>query len=250
MKARLDSIMAIAERSKGKIEVEPKSEEKILISMRINFDFDSAVIRPEEYATLHDNARMLNTYPESRVHIAGHTDYIGTEDYNIRLSQERIASVMSFLTVQEQILRSKFYMPIGYGEIRPVADNSTEEGRFRNRRVEFLVYTDSSKIEIPDASAIMDINPISPSEIRIICNGKPTYMDHTLDMPDRLVIDFPNIYLLTPTFRYPINQGSVIAARLGFHDQERFSRVVFDLIRPIKYSLEQRDNILSVKIEY
>lgn len=250
MKARLDSIMAIAERSKGKIEVEPKSDEKILISMRINFDFDSAVIRPEEYGTLHDIARMLNTYPESKVHIAGHTDYIGTEVYNIRLSQERIASVLSFITMREGIPQSKFYMPIGYGETRPVADNSIEEGRFRNRRVEFLLYTDPSKIEMPDASAITDIKVISHTEFQVICNGKPTFTHRLIDMPDRLIIDFPNIFLLTPIFRYPINQGSVIAARLGFHEKERFSRVVFDLVRPIRYSLEPQENILTLKVEY
>lgn len=249
MKIRLDSIMAIAARSEGKLEVLPKSDQEIQIDMRINFDFDSAVIRSEEYTTLNDVARMLNTYPESKVHIAGHTDFIGTEEYNIQLSQERVASVLSHLTVQEIVPQSQFYMPIGYGEMRPIDNNSTEEGRFRNRRVEFHLYPDPTKAEMPDASAITDVQVISDSLVHIVCNGAPSYTHHIIDEPDRLVIDFPNTFLMTPGYRYPINRGLVIAARLGFHEEERYSRVVLDLFRHVRYSLEPLENILVVRIE-
>jgi len=98
MAKRLQRIQEIAKESKGKIEIVTpapiKPGDSILVSMRINFDFDKADIRPDEYETMHQVAQILNTYPESKVHISGHTDFIGPEDYNIRLSQRRVDSVM------------------------------------------------------------------------------------------------------------------------------------------------------------
>ncbi|MBN1347931.1 PorV/PorQ family protein [candidate division KSB1 bacterium] len=248
MKMRLDSIKAIASRSEGKLEVEEKSSQEIQINMRINFDFDSAVIRPDDYGTMHDVATMLNTYPGGMVHIAGHTDHIGTDEYNIRLSEERVASVLSFLTVRENVPQERFYMPIGYGEMVPLVDNLSEMNRFRNRRVEFHLYPNPADVKLPVASTVTDISVINDSTVHIVCNGKPIFSHHIVGDPIRLVVDLENTFLMTPYLRYPINRGLLVAARVGYHEDKRSSRVVFDLFRQTNYQLEAKNNILVVKI--
>lgn len=246
---RLARIQKIAAESQGKIEVEPKTREKILVSMRINFDFDKANIRSEEFETMHKVGEILNTYPEAKVQLSGHTDYIGTEEYNIRLSQRRIDSVMVFLINKEKISREKFYMPVGYGESRPIATNETAEGRFRNRRVEFLLYTMDSVPEMPEASAIKAIEILDDQTVRIICNGKVAFKQDMLDNPNRLVIDFANIFLLNDIASYELNRGAFLRARLGYHPSGKFSRVVFDLSRKIDADIKSVDNFVVISVK-
>ncbi len=242
---RLARIKKIAAESEGKIEVEPKTREKILVSMRINFDFDQARIRGEEFATMHKVADILNTYPEAKVQLSGHTDYIGTEEYNIRLSQRRIDSVMVFLINKEKVGRARFFMPVGYGESKPIASNETPAGRFRNRRVEFLLYTMDTVPEIPDGTAIKSVEVIDDQTVRIICNGKVTFKSDQLESPSRLVVDFPKVFLLNDIASYELNRGPFIRARLGYHT-EGFSRVVFDLNRSIDLKVTGQDNYIII----
>ena len=72
-----------------------------------------------------------------RAQIAGHTDSSGEDAYNLRLSQERAESVLAFLVAQG--IEANRLQARGYGETQPVADNGTNAGRERNRRVEFNV---------------------------------------------------------------------------------------------------------------
>ena len=249
--ARLARIQKIAAESEGKIEVEPKTREKILVSMRINFDFDKANIRPEEFETMHQVGEILNTYPESRVFISGHTDYMGPDEYNILLSHRRIDSVMAHLINKETVSENRFYMPIGYGEMKPVATNETDEGRFRNRRVEFLLYTLGSEPEMPEGSAVRNIEAVDDVTMRIVCNGKVNYKVDVMELPDRLILDFPGIFILTDQNTWEINRGSILRARLGYHhisEKERFTRVVFDLKEPIRFTTEAKDNYVIVHI--
>ncbi len=243
---RLARIKQIAAESQGKIEVEPQEENRILVTMRINFDFDKAVIRPEEYATMSRVGEILNTYPEARAHISGHTDSIGTDQYNIHLSQRRINSVMSFLTSKENVSADRFFMPVGYGELRPVADNGTSDGRFRNRRVEFLLYTMDSVPEIPEGTAVESIQVAGDDNIQIVCNGKVTYKLSRLTDPERILVDLPNIFLLTEKNTWSIGRGPFIRARVGFHPDKQFTRVVFDMERPTDVTVRSVGNILEV----
>lgn len=246
---RLEYIKQIAAESQGKIEVEPKTPEKILVSMRINFDFDQARIRTEEFPTMHRVGEILNTYPEAKVHISGHTDWIGPDDYNILLSQRRVDSVMVFLIQKDGVAGDRFYMPIGYGETKPIASNETDEGRSRNRRVEFLLYTMDSVPEMPEGSAIKSVEVLDDQTVRIVCNGKVKFEVMTLDDPNRLLIDLPNIYLLNDVANYELNRGPFIRARVGFHPQEKFSRVVFDLARRIDVDVQSVDSNVVVKVK-
>ena len=74
--------------------------------------------------------------------VAGHSDNVGTDRYNYELSKRRAESIAEFLTVERKIDPSRMIV-VGYGESAPVADNRTEAGRAKNRRVEIMAYQDS-----------------------------------------------------------------------------------------------------------
>ncbi|MDD5657865.1 MAG: OmpA family protein [Elusimicrobia bacterium] len=104
---------------------------------KVQFDFDSADIRPESYAVLNMVADVLLKNPRVKLRVWAHTCIIGTREYNLELSQARAKSVKSYLVQQGVPPPSiRFH---GWGPDRPIADNSTEEGRQKNRRVEFRV---------------------------------------------------------------------------------------------------------------
>lgn len=106
---------------------------------RIQFELDSAVLDPASFATLDMVADLLLEYPRLKLWVTAHTCTLGSEKHNDELSHERALSVKDYLTrrgVPPPSVRTK-----GYGSRRPIADNSTDEGRRRNRRVEFKVTT-------------------------------------------------------------------------------------------------------------
>ena len=104
----------------------------------IEFEFGKATIKPESYPLLDEVAATLTNHPGVEVEIQGHTDDIGTDQYNLELSQKRAESVRQYL-IDVHMLEPVRLIPIGYGESKPVADNSTEEGRAKNRRVDFVI---------------------------------------------------------------------------------------------------------------
>ncbi len=118
--------------------MEVRIEEKIVITQKIHFAFNSVEIRPISYPILDDVVSILMSNPHfSRVQVEGHTDFIGGDAYNLRLSQRRADSVVNYL-VGKGISRDRL-IPIGYGESQPIADNNTAEGRAKNRRTEFTI---------------------------------------------------------------------------------------------------------------
>lgn len=118
--------------------VEAKVEEKIIITQKIHFEFNRAVVRPISYPILDDVAELLQRNPQiRRVQVEGHTDWIGSDAYNQRLSQRRAEVVVDYLT-RKGVDRNRL-VPVGYGESRPVADNNATAGRAQNRRTEFTV---------------------------------------------------------------------------------------------------------------
>lgn len=120
------------------VEVEVAVEEKIIITQKIHFEFDRANIRPISYPILDDVANLLLKNPQVRlVRIEGHTDWIGSDQYNQTLSEARANSVRDYL-IRKGVAPARL-VAAGYGESRPVADNNTVAGRARNRRTEFTV---------------------------------------------------------------------------------------------------------------
>lgn len=110
--------------------------EVIMTLNNVNFNFDKYDLTPTARAVLDANIVAMKQYPNINVELQGHTDYIGTDEYNQKLSQRRADAVKSYL-VNNGIDASRLTTS-AWGESRPVADNETEEGRFQNRRVEFI----------------------------------------------------------------------------------------------------------------
>ena len=98
------------------------------------FDFDRHDLRPLEASKLERLASVLRSSPLSKLQIEGHTDARGSENYNNNLSIMRAEAVRDYL--QQQDIGADRIEVLGYGEMQPVAVNSTEEGRAQNRRVE------------------------------------------------------------------------------------------------------------------
>ncbi|MFZ9004774.1 MAG: OmpA family protein [Robiginitalea sp.] len=100
----------------------------------ILFDTGKSTIKPQSEPVLNNIADILDDYPNVAFRIEGHTDSVGSESFNKKLSQDRAQSVMNYLIVKG--IPSDRMTAVGYGEERPLADNSTSEGRRSNRRVE------------------------------------------------------------------------------------------------------------------
>jgi outer membrane protein OmpA-like peptidoglycan-associated protein len=98
------------------------------------FDFNKATLKPAAHNVLDDAVQTLRQNPSLRVEVSGHTDSVGSDKYNQRLSERRADAVKRYL-VQQGIEASRIDAR-GYGESRPVADNSTASGRAQNRRAE------------------------------------------------------------------------------------------------------------------
>ena len=102
------------------------------------FDFDKAEIRPEMKRQLLVLAEFLQEQPDAYVVLAGYTDSVGSEEYNLKLSRRRAAIVTEYLRDNFNISPDRV-LSLWFGQMNPAADNSTEEGRRLNRRVEIAV---------------------------------------------------------------------------------------------------------------
>lgn len=247
MARRLEKAQRIAAQSEGKIEVEPKEENRVLMTLRINFAFDKSDIRPSEYSTMEKVAEILQTYPDGKVFISGHADSIGTYAYNYQLSQRRINSVIDYLENKHGIRDAVFFMPVGYGEVRPLEDNGTAWGQSRNRRVEFLIYPPGVQPDVPDASMLENLATVEDSLFSLKFNGKVKFTQQFMSNPDRLVIDLPDIYLPGEFQNRDLNEGAFIGIRAAYHPEDNFTRVVFDLRRRIDLNLTALADRLVVR---
>jgi OOP family OmpA-OmpF porin len=115
----------------------PRPTAEKIVLRGVNFDFDKATIRPDAKVILDEAATQLSKNPDVRVSVEGHTDSVGKDAYNQKLSERRAGSVKSYL-VGKGVSESRL-STVGYGESKPVASNNTKDGRALNRRVELLV---------------------------------------------------------------------------------------------------------------
>jgi len=108
---------------------------------KILFGFDKSELNAGSKASLNKLVTILNNYPDTDIEVQGHTDNTGSDSYNMSLSKRRASSVSGYLTTQG--ISSGRTTTKGYGESAPNYSNDSEEGRGKNRRVEFLITANS-----------------------------------------------------------------------------------------------------------
>lgn len=116
---------------------QPPAATKVTYAADAFFDFDKSVLKPEGKAKLDDLAQKVKAINLEVIIAVGHTDAVGTDGYNQKLSVRRSEAVKAYL-VSKGIEKNRIYTE-GKGESQPVADNKTSEGRAKNRRVEIEV---------------------------------------------------------------------------------------------------------------
>lgn len=113
-------------------------KEKVTITLNVQFDTNKAVVKEKYNDEIKRVADFMNEFPDTTAEIGGHTDSVGSAEYNQKLSEKRANSVRQYLIDKFGIDGSRL-TAVGYGEDRPVADNNTEEGKQKNRRVEAVM---------------------------------------------------------------------------------------------------------------
>ena len=128
-----------AEQAANQLEIERMRDDslRLTVDSEISFDFDSAAIKDGFQDSLARLADVINRYTQTVVHIIGHTDSVGNDAYNQRLSERRAESVARFL-MGAGVAAGRLHTE-GRGEREPRATNDTEAGRQLNRRVEIFI---------------------------------------------------------------------------------------------------------------
>ena len=128
-----------AEREAKQLEIERMENDllKLSLSSEVSFDFDSAKLKPSFEPSLKKLTKVLKKYDKTLITVVGHTDSVGSEAYNQKLSERRAAAVKTYLI--DHGIEPARITAIGRGESEPRDTNETEAGRQLNRRVEILV---------------------------------------------------------------------------------------------------------------
>ncbi len=119
------------------VSVARKGDNITLLMPDITFATDSSDLSPAFFDVLASVGKVLGKYEQTVVEVAGHTDNTGSESYNQGLSERRASSVAQYLRTHG--VDSQRIIEIGMGELRPIADNSSDAGRAANRRVEITM---------------------------------------------------------------------------------------------------------------
>jgi outer membrane protein OmpA-like peptidoglycan-associated protein len=154
LRQQLNQVLATTETARG-----------LIVNMSdVLFDFNKYTLKPEAREKLAKVSGILLAYPNLKLQVEGYTDNIGSDEYNQKLSEERADGVLDYLvsqSVAEANVTAK-----GYGKSDPVADNSTNEGRAQNRRVELVVSGAAIGIEqsAPGAQGMSQPSAGKPSQ--------------------------------------------------------------------------------------
>ncbi len=137
-KKDLEKVLA-PEVQAGAIQIQKVNQNNLLITMTAQtaFDFNSTDVKPGFYSTMDKTANVLVRYGKTHLTIVGHTDNVGSTQYNQNLSERRAQAVNDYLRNKGVIPQRLAFS--GRGETAPVASNANEEGRRLNRRVEIIV---------------------------------------------------------------------------------------------------------------
>jgi adhesin transport system outer membrane protein len=142
--ALLASVLAESRFNDGKsisietVDIAGKSTDQVKMDVSVNFDYKSVTLSEQSAPALEDAAMLLSKFPDADATVAGYTDSVAQESYNIELSQRRADAVREALVNDYDVDASRL-TAVGYGEANPIADNKTEAGRSKNRRVELIM---------------------------------------------------------------------------------------------------------------
>jgi OOP family OmpA-OmpF porin len=106
------------------------------VALCINFDTGKSTVKPESKPIIEQIVQMLKANPDFKISVEGHTDNVGNPESNKVLSDDRAKAVVTAIVAQG--IDAKCLTAVGYGQDKPIADNKTEEGRAKNRRVELV----------------------------------------------------------------------------------------------------------------
>ena len=141
---------------------DPQDVARALSLQVVNFEVDKAVIPDANKALLDRAVKLMEQVPDMKLMIIGHTDKTADAAYNMKLSEERAESMKDYLVAQG--VDPTKLMTKGMGETDPIAENATEQGRFRNRRIEFVVYDETANandgMAISNSALDPDLNPL------------------------------------------------------------------------------------------
>jgi outer membrane protein OmpA-like peptidoglycan-associated protein len=130
----------------------------LIVSMPdVLFDFNKYTLKPEARERLAKISGIVEAYPDLKLQVEGHTDSIGSDEYNVQLSEKRADSVRGFLVSNG--VRPDHVSAEGFGKADPVADNSTASGRKLNRRVDMVVSGDVIGRQLSTPSIVEDPGP-------------------------------------------------------------------------------------------
>jgi len=140
-----------------------RTDSRLLVNQRIFFDFDSDTLRNVSFPVLDEIASAIRRNPDiARLRVEGHTDDVGTPEYNVDLSFRRARSVMEYL-VNHGVPRDHLEVA-GYGHQRPVSEDRSAEGQSLNRRVEFTILrTTTSPEPTPATTRPPARGPVRPA---------------------------------------------------------------------------------------
>ena len=111
------------------------------MTLHVLFAFDKSILTEADVTELQKAVTFVKKYPGAKIRLDGYTDSIGTDAYNIKLSERRAEAVKNYL-IKEAGIDSSNISAVGHGKADPVADNKTAEGRAKNRRVEVSILSD------------------------------------------------------------------------------------------------------------
>lgn len=132
-----DRIIDVRDFRLGNIRVAEIAKDVTVVLNNVFFDFDKATLKPESYPELDRIVSLMKERTDMEIEVAGHTDSMGPESYNQGLSRRRAQAVVTYLT-RNGINASRLKVTY-FGESKPIETNETDEGRSRNRRVEFKI---------------------------------------------------------------------------------------------------------------
>ena len=191
LQGEIDDSMAAADAAMVNLgeNPDPRDVARALSIQVINFEVDKAVIPDVNKAFLDRAAKIMAEVPDMNLVIVGHTDSQASNAYNMELSKERAESVKEYL-VSQGIDESKLSTK-GMGETDPIADNSTEQGRFRNRRIEFMVNDEAVNASndmgmnntgvATDGTIDPDLNPLDNNNDDVLPDGDDATQGTALD---------------------------------------------------------------------